>query len=98
MCRQRDRINRLCQVPLKTLRHDDSVDDYVLHWIDTLQTYFSERPLDDVVAKLLSTMETSTPDTVNQAPQDFVNRVDYQPVSRSWPRSATSCPAPRPTW
>ncbi|WP_416519275.1 immunity 49 family protein [Streptomyces achromogenes] len=81
VCRQRDRITRLCQVPLATLRQDDTVDAYVLHWIDTLQTYFSERSTDDVVEKLLATMETSMPDAVTHAPKDFVNGVDYQPVA-----------------
>ncbi|MFF9587050.1 immunity 49 family protein [Streptomyces achromogenes] len=81
VCRQRDRISRLCQVPLAALRQDDTVDAYVLHWIDTLQTYFSERSMDDVVEKLLATMETSMPDAVTHAPKDFVNSVDYQPVA-----------------
>ncbi|MER6386803.1 immunity 49 family protein [Streptomyces sp. NPDC001127] len=81
VCRQKDRISRLCQIPLATLRQDDSVDEYVLHWIDTLQTYFSERPMDDVVKRLLATIETSMPDAVTHAPKDFVNRIDYQPVA-----------------
>ncbi|MER5548387.1 immunity 49 family protein [Streptomyces sp. NPDC002589] len=81
VCRQKDRISRLCQIPLATLRQDDSVDEYVLHWIDTLQAYFSERPMDDVVKRLLATIETSMPDAVTHAPKDFVNRIDYQPVA-----------------
>ncbi|MGW1894715.1 immunity 49 family protein [Streptomyces sp. NPDC002004] len=81
VCRQKDRISRLCQVPLETLRRDDSVDEYVLHWIDTLQTYFSDRSMDEVVEKLVAAMETSMPDAVTHAPDDFVNRIDYQPVA-----------------
>ncbi|MEU5538549.1 immunity 49 family protein [Streptomyces sp. NPDC020362] len=81
VCRQKDRIDRLCQVPLETLRQDDSVDEYVLNWIDTLQTYFSRRSMDDVVQKLLATMETSMPDALTHAPKDFVNRIDYQPTA-----------------
>ncbi|WP_245239171.1 immunity 49 family protein [Streptomyces sp. MZ04] len=81
VCRQRDRIARLCQVPLETLRQDDSVDAYVLHWIDTLQIYFSDRPMDDLVESLRATMETSMPGAVTHAPTDFVNQVDYQPVA-----------------
>ncbi|MEU5001742.1 Imm49 family immunity protein [Streptomyces sp. NPDC021622] len=80
-CRRQDRADRLCQVPLEALRQDDSVDAYVLHWIDTLQTYWSQRPMDDVVQKLLATMETSMPETVTHAPMDFVNQIDYQPVA-----------------
>ncbi|WKX12299.1 immunity 49 family protein [Streptomyces sp. NL15-2K] len=82
VCRQTDRIRRLCQVPLATLRQDDSVDAYVLHWIDTLQAYFSERDsMDGVVEKLLATMQTSGFDGVTHAPLDFVNGIDYQPTA-----------------
>lgn len=80
-CRRRARADRLCQVPLDVLRQDDSVDAYVLHWIDTLQTYWAERPMDDVVAKLLATMETSQPQSLTHTPKDFADLVDYQPVA-----------------
>ncbi|WP_371525296.1 immunity 49 family protein [Streptomyces sp. NBC_01283] len=80
-CRQQARADRLCQVPLDVLRQDDSVDEYVLHWIDTLQTYWAERPMDDVVAKLLATMETSQPQSLTHTPKDFADLVDYQPVA-----------------
>lgn len=81
VCRQTDRIGRLCEVPLEVLRQDDSVDEYVLHWIDTLQTYFSRRPMDDVVQKLAATMQTSLPQVLTHAPSDFVDRIDYQPAA-----------------
>ncbi|MBO0918815.1 immunity 49 family protein [Streptomyces laculatispora] len=81
-CREGDRIQRLCQVPLETLRQDDSVDAYVLHWIDTLQAYFSEdHSMDRVVEKLVATMEASGPDHMTHAPMEFVNAVDYQPIA-----------------
>ncbi|WUC58054.1 immunity 49 family protein [Streptomyces longwoodensis] len=83
VCRQEERIGRLRRVPLSRLREDDSVDAYVLHWIDTLQTYFSPDRLtmDDVVEKLVATMQTSGADEVTHAPSEFVNAVDYQPVA-----------------
>ncbi|MER6352623.1 immunity 49 family protein [Streptomyces sp. NPDC001634] len=83
VCRQMDRISRLCEVPPTRLREDDSVDEYVLHWIDTLQTYFSpdRSSMDGVVETLVATMQTSGPDGVTHAPLDFVNRIDYQPVA-----------------
>ncbi|MCM2410929.1 immunity 49 family protein [Streptomyces sp. RKAG290] len=80
-CRRQDLVDLLCQVPLEALRGDDSTDAYVLHWIDTLQTHRSGRPMDDVVEKLLATMRTSAPEAVTRAPADFVNRIDYQPVA-----------------
>ncbi|MFI8831539.1 immunity 49 family protein [Streptomyces afghaniensis] len=82
VCRQTARIGRLCRVPLEVLRQDDSVDEYVLHWIDALQAYFSNGPgMDDVVKKLIATIETSGRDGVTQAPLEFVNGIDYQPAA-----------------
>ncbi|MFH8517491.1 immunity 49 family protein [Streptomyces gelaticus] len=82
VCREDDRIRRLCQVPLETLRQDDSVDMYVLCWIDTLRTFFSGRDsMDGVVEKLVATMKASGPDEVTCAPMEFVNAIDYQPVA-----------------
>ncbi|RLU94859.1 hypothetical protein CTZ27_19045 [Streptomyces griseocarneus] len=82
VCRQMDRIGRLCRVPLDTLRQDDSVDEYVLHWIDTLQTFFSDgRSMDVVVEKLVGTMKTSMPEALTHAPKDFVDQVDHQPAA-----------------
>ncbi|MFK0257976.1 immunity 49 family protein [Streptomyces sp. NPDC090445] len=81
VCRQTERIDRLCGVPMERLREDDSVDEYVLHWIDTLQTYFARRNMDEVVDKLLATIRTSMPERIDRAPKDFVNRIDYQPVA-----------------
>jgi hypothetical protein len=81
VCRQRARLDRLCRVPLEVLGQDDSADEYVLHWIDTLQTYWFRRPMDEVVEKLVATMKTSAPEVISQAPKDFVNLVDYQPAA-----------------
>ncbi|WP_432037424.1 immunity 49 family protein [Streptomyces cucumeris] len=81
VCRQKERIGRLCQVSPARLREDDSVDTYVLHWADTLRSYFTRSPMDDVVEKLVATMQTSMPEAVTHAPNDFVNRVDYQPAA-----------------
>ncbi|MCT7356001.1 immunity 49 family protein [Streptomyces sp. 15-116A] len=82
VCREWERVRRLCGVPLEALRQDDSVDTYVLHWIDTLRIYFSERDsMDGVVERLLATMNTSGPEDVTHAPMEFVNAIDYQPVA-----------------
>ncbi|MGW3202018.1 immunity 49 family protein [Streptomyces sp. NPDC001118] len=81
VCRQQRRLDQLAQVPLETLRQDESVDEYVLHWIDTLQSYGSQRPMNDLVDKLRTTMETSDPTNVTHSPTDFVNCIDYQPVA-----------------
>ncbi|MFB6873983.1 immunity 49 family protein [Streptomyces sp. NPDC056323] len=82
VCREGERIRRLCQVPLETLRQDDSVDAYVLCWIDTLRAYFCERDsMDGVVERLVATMNASGPDEVTRAPMEFVDGIDYRTVA-----------------
>ncbi|MEU8487480.1 immunity 49 family protein [Streptomyces sp. NPDC048641] len=81
VCRERDRMTQLCHVPLDDLRRAAPMDEYVFHWIDTLQTYWLHHPMDDVVQKLLATMNTSHPDVATRTPADFLNLVDYQPVA-----------------
>ncbi|BBA95671.1 hypothetical protein RVR_623 [Actinacidiphila reveromycinica] len=80
VCRQQDRIAWLCRVPLAALRADDTVDAYVLHWIDTLQTYFTVGAV-CVPDKLLAALETSVPEQAGRAPGDFVTMVDRPPVA-----------------
>ncbi|MHB9754739.1 immunity 49 family protein [Streptomyces sp. BYX5S] len=79
--RDRERTTRLCQVPLDSLRGSAPVDDYVLHWIDAVQSHWLRRPVDDVVDLLVTTIRASHPDTATLAPKDFLNLVDYQPVA-----------------
>ncbi|AZM93638.1 MULTISPECIES: immunity 49 family protein [Streptomyces] len=82
VCRAHDRVARLCRVPLERLRQDESVDAYVLHWVETLRAYFcADGSMDAVVEKLVATMESSMPEALTHAPDDFVNRIDYQPVA-----------------
>lgn len=80
VCRQEERVAWLCRVPLAALRADDTVDAYVLHWIDTLQTYFTIGAV-CIPEKLIAVLETSVPEQVSCAPGDFVNLVDYPPVA-----------------
>ncbi|WP_245769152.1 immunity 49 family protein [Streptomyces indicus] len=82
VCRDRARIQRLREVPLDVLGEDPTADPYLLHWIDTLQTYFAaDCSMDDVVEKLLAVIDASHGEAVTRAPADFVNAVDYQPVA-----------------
>ncbi len=82
ICRDRARIQRLSQVPLDVLRQDATADTYLLHWIDTLQAYFTrDCPMDDVVEKLSATISASHGEEVGCAPVEFVNAIEYQPVA-----------------
>ncbi|MBO1331906.1 immunity 49 family protein [Streptomyces sp. VRA16 Mangrove soil] len=83
--RERARTQALCEVPLDALRGSGPdatpVDDHVLHFVDTLQSYWLHRPVDDVVAKLAAAMDASYPEKATLAPKDFVNHVEYQPIA-----------------
>ncbi|MFD8572966.1 immunity 49 family protein [Streptomyces sp. NPDC059639] len=79
--RERERTERLCQVPSEALRGGGTpVDDHVLHFADTLRSYWLRRPVDEVVEKLAAAMDAAHPKTATIAPKDFVNSVDYQPI------------------
>ncbi|QNP70582.1 immunity 49 family protein [Streptomyces roseirectus] len=81
VCREWERLARLAEVPLERLREDDSVDEYVLHWIDTLRTYVTRGPMDDIVQKLIATMQAAHPEAVAYTPAGFSDQVDYQPAA-----------------
>ncbi|MFD9634221.1 immunity 49 family protein [Streptomyces violascens] len=50
-------------------------------WIDALQTYLSNGPMDNTVQALTAAMKTSMPDAVTHAPKNFINQIDYQPFA-----------------
>ncbi|MEV6177251.1 immunity 49 family protein [Streptomyces sp. NPDC052015] len=82
VCGEGDRLSALARVPLEELRRTSQQDDdYVFHWIDTLQSYIGNVPVDDIVPKLVATMESSHPHVATRTPADFLNLVDYQPVA-----------------
>ncbi|MFD4028462.1 immunity 49 family protein [Streptomyces sp. NPDC058576] len=82
VCRERDRLHRLAQVPLDDLRRaDPSQDAYLFHWIDTLQTYWRAESMDDIVQKLIATMETSDPKVATGTAPALLNQIDYQPAA-----------------
>ncbi|WP_258045171.1 immunity 49 family protein [Streptomyces sp. SM11] len=82
VCREGDRLSRLARFPLDDLRRaDPSQDAYLFHWIDTLQTYWNGQSMDDIVQKLIATMETSEPKVATRTAPELLNLVDYQPAA-----------------
>jgi hypothetical protein len=80
VCRDQARMTRLCEVPPDSLRGGDvTYDEYVYSWIDTLQTYWLERP--GLVEKLTTTIELSHPDAATVAPRDLLQQVLYSPIN-----------------
>ncbi|MFC7990745.1 immunity 49 family protein [Streptomyces pilosus] len=80
ICREPGRMTQLCEVPLERLRAPEGqYDEYIYHWVDTLQTYWLRRP--GLVEKLTATLEMSDPAVARIAPRDLLQGVLYPPIN-----------------
>ncbi|KUN84522.1 immunity 49 family protein [Streptomyces griseoruber] len=80
VCREQARMTQLCEVSVEFLRSSGvDYDEYVYHWIDALQTYWSERP--GLGEKLLAAIRTSEPDVVHIADRELLDKILYQPIN-----------------
>lgn len=79
VCRDRDRTEQLCEVPLERLRSEGTYDAFIHHWVDVLQTFRLGLP--GLVDKLIATIEASDPAVVRVAPQDMLQGVLYPPIN-----------------
>lgn len=80
VCRDQNRMDQLCEVPLELLRASGAeYDEYIYHWVDSLQTYWLERP--GLVDKLIAAIEASHPDVARIADRDLLQKILYQPIN-----------------
>ncbi|MGA4842067.1 immunity 49 family protein [Streptomyces sp. G45] len=80
ICREQERMTQLCEIPLERLRAPEGqYDEYIYHWVDTLQTYWLRRP--GLVEKLTATIEASDPSTARIAPLDLLQGALYPPIN-----------------
>ncbi|MFH8220284.1 immunity 49 family protein [Streptomyces sp. NPDC018057] len=80
ICRERQRMTELCEIPLERLRAPEGqYDEYIYHWVDTLQTYWLRRP--GLVEKLTATFEASDPSVATIAPRDLLQGILYPPIN-----------------
>ncbi|MFF8831885.1 immunity 49 family protein [Streptomyces sp. NPDC015131] len=80
VCREQQRMTELCEIPLERLRSSDGrYDEYVYHWVDTLQTYWLRRP--GLVEKLTTTIQTSDPSVATTIPRDMLQGLMYPPIN-----------------
>jgi len=80
ICRDQDRMTQLSEIPLERLRSPEgSYDQYIYHWVDTLQSWWLRRP--DLADKLIATIEASDPTVARIAPQDLLQCVLYPPIN-----------------
>ncbi|SDC05907.1 Immunity protein 49 [Streptomyces prasinopilosus] len=80
VCRDQARMTQLCQVPIETLRASGAVfEEYIYHWVDTLQTYWLERPgLGD---KLTAAFDGTDPDRLRFLDRETMLKVLYPPIN-----------------
>ncbi len=79
ICREPQCMTQLCEIPLELLRSPEGqYDEYIYHWVDTLQTYWLRRP--GLVEKLTTTLRMSHPDVARIAPRDLLDGVLYPPI------------------
>ncbi|MGJ3559698.1 immunity 49 family protein [Streptomyces sp. INA 01156] len=80
VCRDQARMTQLCQVPIETLRASGAVfEEYIYHWVDTLQTYWLERPgLGD---KLVAAFDGTDPDRLRFMDREMMLKVLYPPIN-----------------
>ncbi|WP_407549091.1 immunity 49 family protein [Streptomyces sp. Pv4-95] len=77
VCRERNRITALCQVPLSLLRENGSqFQEYHYAWIDTLQTYWLGGP--DLGPKLVAAVDGTEPQVVSDP--ETVGKLLYPPM------------------
>ncbi|KUN08672.1 hypothetical protein AQI95_09770 [Streptomyces yokosukanensis] len=77
VCRERDRITALCQVPMSLLRENGSrFAEYHFAWIDTLRTYWLGGQ--DLGPKLVAAVDGTDPETV--ADPETVGKLLYPPM------------------
>ncbi|MFJ1751844.1 immunity 49 family protein [Kitasatospora sp. NPDC088134] len=79
ICRDQERIKRLCEIPLERLRVQEGVyDEFLYTWIDVLQTYWLRRP--DLLDKLEVAFAASDPSAPHIAPPEVVDYLLYPPL------------------
>ncbi|MCM3262917.1 immunity 49 family protein [Streptomyces thermoviolaceus] len=76
-CREKDRINALCRVPVSLLRENGSrFEEYQYAWVETLQAYW--RGDMDLVRKLVAAVDATDPRSV--ADPETVSKIVYPPM------------------
>ncbi|MCX5187713.1 immunity 49 family protein [Streptomyces sp. NBC_00268] len=79
VCRERQRTNDLCQVPVSLLREAGGFDEYIYSWVEALQAYWLKRP--ELGDKLLAAVDGTDPEVVRPASRSAVLNLMYPPMN-----------------
>lgn len=78
--RDQPKMTALCELPIDVLRASGADhDDYLYHWVATLQAYWLKRP--ELVPELTLTFQRSHPDVAVIAGREYIQRVAYPPIN-----------------
>ncbi|MFF4324621.1 immunity 49 family protein [Streptomyces sp. NPDC001568] len=78
--RDQPRMTELCELPLDVLRASGADhDDYLYHWVATLQAYWLKRP--ELVEELTATFDRSHPDVAVIAGREYIQHLAYPPIN-----------------
>ncbi|MER0240816.1 immunity 49 family protein [Streptomyces sp. HSW2009] len=79
-CRDQPRMDQLCQVPISLLRKSGATyDEYIYDWVDSLQTYWTERP--GLSEKFVRASKGADPDDAPIAGRELMLRLLYPPLN-----------------
>jgi hypothetical protein len=79
ICREKDRMTRLCQVPVDLLRASGAeYDDYIYTWIEALQAYWTRR--EDFGRLLVAAAEGTRPEQLRVTSPDLMSMVLWSPI------------------
>ncbi|MFB6506333.1 MULTISPECIES: immunity 49 family protein [unclassified Streptomyces] len=80
ICHEQQRMTQLCEISLERLRAPEGAyDEYIYHWVDTLQTYWLRRP--GLAGKLTTAIEMTDPAIARIAPLDLLQGQLYPPMN-----------------
>ncbi|MFE9399056.1 immunity 49 family protein [Streptomyces flavidovirens] len=80
VCREKKRMNELCQFPVSLLRESGATfDAYIYDWVEALQAYWLNKP--EFGDKLVAAVEGTDPDSLQHAPRDSVLKIMYPPMN-----------------
>ncbi|GAA3378397.1 immunity 49 family protein [Streptomyces racemochromogenes] len=78
--RDQPKMTELCELPIDVLRASGADhDDYLYHWVGTLQAYWLKRP--ELVPELTLTFQRSHPDVAVIAGREYIQQVAYPPIN-----------------
>ncbi|MFE7311727.1 immunity 49 family protein [Streptomyces sp. NPDC057555] len=80
VCREKRRLDELCEVPVAQLRNAGGVfDSYIYDWVEALQAYWLKQP--QLGDKLVAAVDGTDPDVLRHADADGVLRLMYPPMN-----------------